>query len=326
MATIASQALAEPAAPLLEVEALSLSRRGRLILDGVSFSLNRGETLALVGESGAGKSTIAMALMGLLRGPTIETSGRMVYDDQGDLVAAREQDWAALRGRRIAMVFQDAAAALNPCYTVGSQLTAPLRRLMGLGRQAARARAVELLQSVGLNDAQARLSAYPHQVSGGMQQRVMIAIALACDPQLLLADEPTSALDVTIQAQIVGLILEQTRRRGASCIFVLHDLALASQACDRIVVLYAGQVVEAGPSATVLRTPRHPYTRILKSCVLEIDTEHLAPPGGGTPDFDAMPQGCRFAPRCPRALDRCAQDKPPLALVDGRALACWNPE
>ncbi len=175
------------------------------------------------------------------------------------------------------MVFQDASSALNPCFTVGSQLMTPLRRLAGMSKAAARKRAIELLESVGLSDAEARLEAYPHQLSGGMQQRVMIAIALSTNPDLLLADEPTSALDVTIQAQIVRLILEETRRRGASCVFVLHDLALASQACDHIVVLYGGQVMEAGPSEVVLREPLHPYTIGLKACVLEIDTEELTP-------------------------------------------------
>lgn len=311
--------------PLLSVEALSLTRGKRLILDGVAFTLCPGETLGLVGESGAGKSTIAMALMGLLRPPAVGLAGSMTFDGT-ELVTASERAWAKLRGRRIAMIFQDAAAALNPCFTVGSQLMTPLRRLLGLSRSAARLRAIELLRSVGLNDAEARLTAYPHQLSGGMQQRVMIAIALSCDPELLLADEPTSALDVTIQAQIVRLILEQIRLRRASCIFVLHDLALASQACDQIVVLYAGQVVEAGPSATVLRDPRHPYTKMLKASVLELDTDEISPPAGGLPSFSAMPAGCRFAPRCARAVERCRVTRPPLVPLHGRALACWNPE
>ncbi|WP_118135575.1 ABC transporter ATP-binding protein [Oceanicella sp. SM1341] len=312
--------------PLLSVSGLTLHRGARRILDGVDLSLGRGETLALVGESGAGKSTIAVALMGLLRPSEARIEGRAELAGEGDLFGLPERRWSGLRGGRLAMVFQDAGAALNPCFTVGSQLTSVLRRKLGLGRAAARARAVELLDSVGINDAAARLSAYPHQLSGGMQQRVMVAIALACNPDLLFADEPTSALDVTIQAQIVRLILDQTRARGASCIFVLHDLALASQSCDRIVVLYAGQVMEAGSSAEVLKAPRHPYTRLLKSCVLEIGTARLEPPAGGVPPWEEMPAGCRFASRCPRALPRCAGEKPPLTQEGGRALACWNPE
>lgn len=314
--------------PLVKLEGYSLRRGGRLVLDDVRFSLPRGGAIALVGESGAGKSTIAMALIGLLDGPEVRAGGVIAFDDVNEnLARAKEKTWAKLRGRRISMIFQDAGAALNPCYTVGRQLMTPLRRLNGLSKAAARERAVELLGSVGINDPEGRLDAFPHQLSGGMQQRVMIAIALACDPELLLADEPTSALDVTIQAQIVRLILEQTRRRGAACVFVLHDLALASQACDSIVVLYAGQVMETGSCETVLRRPLHPYTKALRSCVLEIDgAAELVPPPGGPPPLDAMPQGCRFCARCPRALPECAVRKPPLREAAGRKVACWNLE
>ena len=321
----AAAAVAAEPAPLVDVQHLSLTRGDSLILDDVNFTLRRGATLGLVGESGAGKSTIALTMIGLLRAPEVGLQGQIALDGAGDVLAADEARWLSLRGRRVAMIFQDAASALNPCFTIGRQLTTPLRRLMGLGRAAARQRAIELLESVGLNDAPARLAAYPHQLSGGMQQRVMIAIALSCDPDLLLADEPTSALDVTIQAQIIRLLLEASRRRNASCIFVLHDLALASQCCDEIVVLYGGQVMETGPSSVVLRDPMHPYTRALKGCVLEIDTEHLEPLPGGGPSFASRTPGCRFAPRCARALPRCAGEKPPLASVAGRKLACWNP-
>ncbi len=318
----------EPAAgtePLLKVEGLSLTRGESLILDEVAFSLRRGATLGLLGESGAGKSTIALALIGLLRKPEVGLSGTITLDGEGDVVDAPEKAWLKLRGRRVAMIFQDASAALNPCFTIGRQIMTPLRRVLGLGRSAARVRAIELLESVGLNDAPSRLSAYPHQLSGGMQQRVMIAIALSSNPDLLLADEPTSALDVTIQAQIIRLILEETRRRSASCIFVLHDLALASQCCDDVVVLYGGQVVETGPSRIVLDAPMHPYTQALKGCVLEFDTEELEPLPSGAPSFASKSPGCRFADRCARALDKCAATKPPLVATRGRKLACWNP-
>jgi len=310
---------------VLSVSGLSLQRGGHSVLDRVGFELARGETVGLVGESGAGKSTIALVLMGLLRPPAVTLAGEVRFGDQDDLLALPERGWASLRGRRIAMIFQDPSSALNPCFTVGAQLTNPLRRLLGLDRGAARRRAIELLESAGLNDAEARLAAYPHELSGGMQQRVMIAIALACNPDLLLADEPTSALDVTIQAQIMQLILQQVRARDASCLFVLHDLALASQVCDRIVVLYAGQVVEAGPADAVLRQSLHPYTHALKSCVIELDTETLTPPPGGLPGLGDMPSGCRFAPRCPRATAECASRTPPLRPMQGRDVACWHP-
>ncbi|TAJ98181.1 MAG: ABC transporter ATP-binding protein [Reyranella sp.] len=311
--------------PLLSFADISLARNGHSVLDRVSFDLGRGETLGLVGESGAGKSTIALVAMGLLRSPAVTLEGRMQFAEHGNLLAEPEAGWATLRGRRIAMIFQDPASALNPCFTVGRQLGDPLRRLLGFDQAATRRRSIELLESAGLNDAEARLAAFPHELSGGMQQRVMIAIALACNPELLLADEPTSALDVTIQAQIMQLILSQVRARNASCIFVLHDLALASQVCDRIVVLYAGQVVESGPAESVLRRSLHPYTNALKSCVIELDTETLTPPEGGLPAIGAMPAGCRFAPRCSRATALCASQTPPLRALEGRDIACWHP-
>ena len=316
---------APEANPLLAIEGLSLTRGESLILDDVSFTLRRGATLGLVGESGAGKSTIALTLIGLLRTPEVGLAGKIDLDGAGDVTQADEAAWLKLRGRRVTMIFQDASAALNPCFTIGRQIMTPLRRVLGLSRSAARARAIELLESVGLNDAPSRLSAYPHQLSGGMQQRVMIAIALSSNPDLLLADEPTSALDVTIQAQIIRLILDESRRRSASCIFVLHDLALASQCCDDIVVLYGGQVMETGPSRVVLEAPMHPYTQALKGCVLEFDTEELEPLPSGAPSFASMTPACRFAPRCPRALDKCSATKPPLIESRGRKVACWNP-
>jgi oligopeptide/dipeptide ABC transporter ATP-binding protein len=318
-------AQASAPAELLSVEHLSLTRGKSLILDDVGFTLRRGATLGLVGESGAGKSTIALALIGLLRPPEVGLKGEIELDGAGDVAQASEDAWLKLRGRRVTMIFQDASAALNPCFTIGRQIMTPLQRVLGLSRSEAKARAIELLESVGLNDAPARLSAYPHQLSGGMQQRVMIAIALSSNPDLLLADEPTSALDVTIQAQIIRLILDETRRRNASCIFVLHDLALASQCCDDIVVLYGGQVVETGPSRVVLSEPLHPYTRALKGCVLEFDTEELEPLPSGAPSFASHTPACRFADRCPRALDKCSAVKPPLIETRGRKLACWNP-
>ncbi len=317
--------------PVLTLRDLTVHRGAAKILDRVNLSLGQGETLALVGESGAGKSTIAVAIMRLLGNAKID--GTIELAGEGDLLALTERQMVKLRGQRLSMIFQDAGAALNPSYTVGRQLSTTLRRIQGLSKDAARERAVELFTSVGINDPEGRMSAFPHQLSGGMQQRVMVAIALAGSPDLLLADEPTSALDVTIQAQIVRLILTLTRERGASCIFVLHDLALASQSCDRIAVLYAGQVVESGPAHDVLEHHRHPYTQQLKSCVLEIGTKTLTAPEGTVPSHAQMPPGCRFSTRCPRALPRCAGEAPPLVPVRSTAagpldhhIACWNPE
>ncbi|EEB84002.1 ABC transporter ATP-binding protein [Roseobacter sp. GAI101] len=317
--------------PVLTLRDLTVHRGAAKILDRVNLSLGQGETLALVGESGAGKSTIATAIMRLLDNARV--TGTAELEGEGDLLALSERRMVKLRGRRLSMIFQDAGAALNPSYTVGRQLVTTLRRTQDLSKAEAREKAIELFTSVGINDPEGRMSAFPHQLSGGMQQRVMVAIALAGSPDILLADEPTSALDVTIQAQIVRLILTLTRARGASCIFVLHDLALASQACDRIAVLYAGQVVESGPAHDVLERHRHPYTQQLKSCVLEIGTKDLSAPEGTVPSHDQMPVGCRFSTRCPRALTRCTHEAPPLVPARDTAtgpldhhIACWNPE
>jgi len=317
--------------PVLSIKDMTVFRGASKILDRVTLSLGQGETLALVGESGAGKSTIATAIMRLLDNAKI--TGTAELTGEGDLLALSERQMVKLRGRRLSMIFQDAGAALNPSYTVGRQLSTTLYRTQALTKAEAREKAIELFTSVGINDPESRMSAFPHQLSGGMQQRVMVAIALAGSPELLLADEPTSALDVTIQAQIVRLILTLTRERGASCIFVLHDLALASQACDRIAVLYAGQVVESGPARDVLEHHRHPYTMQLKSCVLEIGTKGLNAPEGTVPSHGQMPAGCRFSTRCPRALARCADEAPPLVPSSEAAtgpldhhIACWNPE
>lgn len=322
---------------LLVVENFTLRRRGVAVLDDVTLTLPAGQTLALIGESGAGKSTLAMAAMGLLRGPDVAMEGKLTVGGL-DVVTAPERSLRAMRGPRAGMIFQDASAALNPCFTVLDHLAEPLRRHRGMSRVACRLEATALLDSVGIADPAARLAAYPHQLSGGMQQRVMIAIALACEPALLIADEPTSALDVTIQAQIMALILERVRALGASAIFVLHDLALAAQVADRVAVMYAGQIVEEGPAAEVLQHPRHPYTRGLRASAIEFGAQRLAPIAGVVPSLAAMPDGCRFAPRCGLATTECAR-RPvlrgtgiatpvsaaaPTPMHGDRQLACWH--
>jgi len=313
------------AAALLEIRDLTLRRGANAFLDRVNLSLAPGRTLGLLGESGAGKSTLAMALIGLLQAPAVQMEGSIRFEGQ-ELVHLREKDFQKLRGSRIGLIFQDASSSLDPCFTIGSQVCEPLRRHLKLSRKQAVERAVELLASVGIPEPRARLAAFPHQLSGGMQQRVMISIALACNPQLLIADEPTSALDVTIQAQIMELILTRVRALGSSAIFVLHDLALASQVCDDIAVMYAGQIVETGPARAVLGSPLHPYTVGLRRCVVELDSERLEPLPGTVPAAADMPAGCRFATRCPHAQPRCFAQRPPLQQMAGRRLACWEIE
>ena len=307
----------------LQVEHLTLRRKGVAVLDNVSLELPAGQTLALIGESGAGKSTLAYAAMGLVRPPEVALEGRLMVGDV-DVVSAPERVLRPLRGVRMGMIFQDTSAALNPCYTVLDHLSEPLKRHRGLNKAQCRSRAIELLTSVGIADPEGRLAAFPHELSGGMQQRVMIAMALACEPQLLIADEPTSALDVTIQAQIMALLLERVRALGASAIFVLHDLALATQVADRVAVMYAGQIVEEGPAGEVLNHPRHPYTQGLRASAIEFDAERLQPIAGVVPPLSAMPGGCRFAPRCALATERCREQQPLITARGPVRVACWN--
>ena len=311
------------AGEVLEIAGFSLYRGSVAVLDHIDLGLGRGRTLGLLGESGAGKSTLALAVMGLLRPPEVRITGSLRFRG-AELTTLPERSYRALRGNRIGLIFQDATAALDPCFTVGAHLAEPLARHLGLRGATGRDRAVELLTSVGIAEPAMRLAAYPHELSGGMQQRVMIAAALACNPELLLADEPTSALDVTIQAQIMELILDRVRSLGSSAIFVLHDLALAAQVCDEVAVLYAGQIVEKGPAAAVLGAPRHPYTAGLRACAVELgERVPLAPIPGNVPALEDMPTGCRFATRCPKASARCAE-RPPLVERDGQQVACWH--
>jgi len=311
--------------PVLQVSDLEVSfatRRGRArVVNGVSWSVERGETLAIVGESGSGKSVSLMACMGLVPRPPATVSGSAVLDGQ-DLLALPDEALRKVRGPGIAMVFQDPMTSLNPVLTVGRQVTEGMEVHLGLSPSAAEERAVELLDTVGIPAPRARLGAYPHQLSGGMRQRVMIAMALACDPAVLVADEATTALDVTIQAQIVELIARLQSELGMAVVWITHDLGVVAGIADRVAVMYAGRIVESAPVDDLYASPRHPYTQGLLASlpVLGDRRATLAAIGGLPPDPVALPAGCAFWPRCPvRGSERCETSVPPLRPADGSA-------
>lgn len=304
------------------------SRRGRTYaVNGVSFQVKRGELLGVVGESGSGKSVTMMSLMKLLPTPPAEIIAGSVRLEDRDLLSLSPQEMRKVRGREIGFIFQDPMTSLNPVFTVGYQLMEPLRKHLGLGRQGARKRAIELLSMVGIPSPEDRISDYPHQFSGGMRQRVMIAIALACDPKVLIADEPTTALDVTIQAQILELIKRLRDEIGTSIIWITHDLGVMAGIADRVMVMYGGLVVECAPVHNLYVNPRHPYTRALLETLPRADVpgrERLKSIKGQPPHLTTFPVGCPFGPRCPHAFDRCRSERPPLkAVSEGHDAACW---
>jgi oligopeptide/dipeptide ABC transporter ATP-binding protein len=315
-------------APLLRVDGLrvefNLAHGVVRAVDGASFELHTGEALGIVGESGSGKTMALRALVGLLP-PTASVTGGTVEIDGVDVASAGEDGRRALRGRTVSMIFQEPMTALNPVMRVGDQISEmPMVRL-GYTRRAARGRALELMRLVGIPDPKRRVSAYPHELSGGMRQRVMIAIALSGDPKLILCDEPTTALDVTIQDQILKLLGSLQRELGVSLVFVSHDLAVIAQTCSRVAVMYAGQVVETGTVDAVFREPRHPYTLGLLRSVPDFDVvrTHLSSIPGRPPDLAAPPVGCRFHPRCAFVHDDCRGEPIPLLeLGGGRAARC----
>jgi oligopeptide/dipeptide ABC transporter ATP-binding protein len=315
--------------PLVAIRGLALdaatARGPAHILRGIDLDVPRGRILGLVGESGSGKSTLAACLLRLLPANLVRLEGEIVYEGQ-DLLALAEPDMAAYRGRRIAMIFQDPMTALNPVFSVGTQLVdVARRREPGLSRPEALARAEAMLAKVGMADARLRLSAYPHQLSGGMRQRVVIAMALLAGPDLLLADEPTTALDATIEAQIVALVAALRRDLGGSVVFVSHQLGLVAQLCDEVAVMYGGTIVETGPVDALLASPRHPYTRALVACEIDEDDEggRLAAIPGEPPDPVAPMTGCIFAPRCAYRIEACVAAPPALRPAgEGRRAAC----
>jgi oligopeptide/dipeptide ABC transporter ATP-binding protein len=313
--------------PVLEVRDLVvefLSEDGALrAVDEVSFSVGRGEIVGLVGESGAGKTLTSEAILGLVRCPPGRVKGEVRFRGR-DLLAMEERELAEIRGKDIAMIFQNPAASLNPVFRVGEQLVEAMALHSDDGRSALRRRAVDLLSRVGISSAVRRVRDYPHQFSGGMAQRVMIAMGVSCVPSLLIADEPTTALDVTIQAQVLALIRRLAREMGMAVLLVSHDLGIVSQMCHRVVVMYAGRIVEEATVATVFRAPAHPYTRALIACLPDLDgAGRLGAIRGVMPGLTAVPSGCRFHPRCPLAEPRCATEEPALRAVGrGQAAAC----
>ena len=281
----------------------------RAAVDGVSLAVRRGETLALVGESGCGKSMTALSVMGLVPAPAGRiAAGRIVLEGR-DIARLPDRALERLRGDRMAMIFQEPMTSLNPVMTIGAQVAEGLRLHRGLSRTEADRRALAVLEEVKIPSAARRFSEYPHQFSGGMRQRVMIAIALACAPALLLADEPTTALDVTIQAQVLGLLADLKDRHGMAMLFITHNLGVVAQIADAVAVMYAGQIVEQGPVQAIFARPRHPYTAALFAAIprLDLDGQALAAIPGRVPALDDMPAGCRFAPRCPLVRPGCEQ-------------------
>jgi len=302
-------------------------------VDDVSWTLRRGEILGIVGESGCGKSVMALSIMGLVASPPGRIEAGSIRLEDRELIGLGEKALRRIRGNAISMIFQEPMTSLDPVMRIGRQIAEPLILHQGMSRRMAQARAVELLDRVRIPEAERRASEYPHQLSGGMRQRVMIAMALACRPSVLIADEPTTALDVTIQAQILSLMLELRREFGTSIILITHDLGVVAETADRVVVMYAGRKVEEAPVATLFARPRHPYTVGLLGSVPRVDRTGGAQPRrlveieGVVPALDRAIPGCRFAPRCPLASERCRTSDPPLeAKAPGHLAACWHAE
>jgi peptide/nickel transport system ATP-binding protein len=313
---------------ILDVEGLTVqfpTRRGALTaVDGVSFSIAPGEVLGVVGESGAGKSITGLAIIGLLEPPgriaagAVRLEGRRI-DNLG------HEEMRRIRGRKIGVIFQDPLTSLNPLYTIGEQLEETILTHLRLSTTQARERALSLLREVGIPAPEARYRNYPHHFSGGMRQRVVIALALAAEPRLLIADEPTTALDVSIQAQIIGLLKRLARERGAAVMLITHDMGVIAETAQRVAVMYAGRIVEVGPVRDVIHAPRHPYTVGLMGSIPKIGVrqERLLQIDGSMPRLNAIPPGCAFNPRCPRRFERCVTERPELMSAGASRAACW---
>ncbi len=316
------------AAPLLEVRNLRVefpTRRGTLVaLNDVSFSIAPGEILGVVGESGAGKSMTGTAIIGLLEPPGRIAGGQVLLEGRRIDNLGRDE-MRRIRGRRIGAIFQDPLTTLNPLYTVGHQLVETMQTHLDLSAAEARKRAVGWLEMVGIPAAAQRIDSYPHEFSGGMRQRVVIALALCAEPRLVVADEPTTALDVSIQAQVIALLKRLAREKGTSMMLVTHDMGVIAETADRVAVMYAGRVVEIGPVRDVVKSPHHPYSVGLMSSIPPLDhrVERLAQINGAMPRLNAIPPGCPFNPRCPKVFDRCILERPDLLDAGSTRAACW---
>ena len=299
-------------------------------VDGVTYDVEEGETVAVVGESGCGKSVTALSIMRLVAEPAGKIVGGQILFQGRNLIDVDIEEMRRIRGKDIAMVFQEPMTSLNPVLTIGIQLMETLQQHLDVDETAAKARAVELLGLVGISDAERRLAQYPHNLSGGMRQRVMIAMALSCEPKLIIADEPTTALDVTIQAQILELMKDLTRRLGVALIIITHNLGVVARYANRVNVMYAGKIIERGNAREIYHNPKHPYTLGLLRSVPRLDQprgERLVPITGHPPDLTRLDGGCAFRPRCTFATERCGKEKPPLEdLGDGHLSACWEKE
>ena len=313
---------------LLQVKNLVVefpNRRGTLrAIDGISFDIAPGEILGVVGESGAGKSLTGASIIGLLEPPGRIASGEVLLE--GSRIDNLSNDQLRhIRGRKIGAIFQDPLTSLNPLYSVGKQLTETIQAHLPVSNAEARKRAIDLLKDTGIPAAEQRIDHYPHQFSGGMRQRVVIALALAAEPKLIVADEPTTALDVSIQAQIISLLKNICKNRGAAVMLITHDMGVIAETCDRVAVMYAGRIVEIGPVHEVINRPAHPYTEGLMASIPDItlDREYLNQIDGAMPRLNAIPVGCAFNPRCPKVVDRCQIERPVLANAGATRAACW---
>ena len=295
-------------------------------VDHLSYTLHRGEKLGIVGESGSGKSVSSLAMMQLIPNPPGKVTGGQILYNGKDLVKLSEREMQKIRGNEISMIFQEPMTSLNPIIRCGKQIAESLRLHRGMKKKEAMEEAIKMMQAVGIANPQARAYEYPHQMSGGMRQRVMIAMALACQPQILIADEPTTALDVTIQAQILDLIRDLNQEMNTSVVFITHDLGVVSELCDTVIVMYNGHIVEKAPTADIFREPLHPYTQGLLSAIPRITKERkpLSTIEGMVPNPVERIKGCRFWPRCPKACDRCRKEEPPVfSGGEDRQVRCW---